>query len=917
MISLQLFGGLELRTDDGESARAVLAQPKRLALLVYLALARPRGHHRRDRLVAIFWPELDQERARAGLRNAIHFLRRELGQGIVANRGVEELAVDADALAVDALRFEAALDGGRDDEALALYRGELLPGFHVADLPEFERWLDEERAAFARRAADTARALRDRHAAANDLPAAALAARRVVEIEPLDQPALRRLAELLFAQGERSRAVAEAERFEARHRVELEMAPSGDWAEWLAKLRTAAGPAIESTVAFERPADAGAPTAPAPVDAVRPPRRVGVLFAACIAVALVAFGGWRVLHRAVPESDDVLVLPFTVLGGADLGYLRDGMVDLLGSRLDGAAGLRTVDPQALHARLQEQAGRPIDLDLGKRVAERFGGASFVLGSVVEAGPQLQVTARLYGADGTERARAEGTAPRDSLFGLVDNLARGLLVGRLDRPEAEVARIAAQTTTSLPALRAYLDGERAMRAGDFTGASDAFRLATQRDTTFALAFYRLSSAADWLGEPTVAREAVISAAKYRSRLEVKDRMLVEARMHFWLGDAAEAERTYKQIVALRPHSVEAWYEYAEVLFHGGPWMGRSLGEAEPAFRRVLALVPTHASAMLHLARIAALHRDTVLVDSLTAAMEAQEPGHARLAELKLFQVGLRRDPKVRDAGRRALDAVDVTSRAMAVDRMAAFTADRATALDYDLPLTADGVLEFPRRAGLEIGAHLAAGLGRWGLADSLLDRLALSDPLRAAQARALAVLAVGATDSARVRRAIRDLRASPASRFLMRTDFEQRPYSAQREAFYIGALSDRVGDTASVTHSLALLDAAGARATDDTAAYARHAAGFLRALQLRGRGDAAGALRALEATWPAPRRGLMVRWAWSHTVVLARVVRAELAAELGRMDEARAWHDAAIEDIAGTPLVQGRLDAVEAKLGKRR
>lgn len=914
MISLQLLGGIELRTADGESARAVLAQPKRLALLAYLALARPRGHHRRDRLVAIFWPELDQERARAALRNAIHFLRRELGPGIVVNRGVEELAVDAGALAVDALRFESALEAGRDDEALALYRGELLPAFHVSDLPEFERWLDEERAGLARRAADAARGLRDRLAAAGELGVAAGAARRVAEIEPLDQPAARRLVELLFASGERSRALAEAERFEARHRAEYESTPNGDWNDWLGRLREAAGPAIASTVPFERAAD---PASATPERASPPRRPMGRLFAAIAVVVLLAFGAWRMLQRAAPDSDDVLVLPFTVLGGDDLGYLRDGMVDLLGSRLDGAAGLRTVDPQALHARLQEQAGRPVDLDLGRRVAERFGGASFVLGSVVEAGPQLQVTARLYSADGVERARAEGTAPRDSLFGLVDNLARGLLVGRLDRPEAEVARIAAQTTTSLPALRAYLDGERAMRAGDFTGAFDAFRAATERDTTFALAFYRLSSAADWLGRPTDAREAVISAAKYRSRLEVKDRMLVEARMHFWLGDAAEAERTYQQIVTLRPHSVEGWYEYAEVLFHGGPWMGRSLVEAEPAFRRVLALVPTHASAMLHLARIAALRRDTRLVDSLSAVMGAQEPGHARLAELRLFQVGLRRDTARIAYGRRALDAVDVLSRAMAIDRMAAFTADRESALRYDLPLIEDGVAEFPRRAGLEIGAHLSAGLGRWGLADSLLDRLALVDPLRAAQARALAVLAVGSpTDSTRIRRAIAGLRAAPATRFAMRTDFDLRPYSELREAFYLGALGDRVGDTASVVHALALLDAAAARATDDTAAYARHAAGFLRALRLRARGDAAGALRARETTWPAPRRALMVRWAWNHTVLLARVERAELAAQLGRMDEARAWHDAAIEDIAGTPLVQGRLDALEARLPKR-
>jgi len=41
----------------------VLAQPKRVALLAYLAAATPRRLHRRDSLLALFWPELDQEHA--------------------------------------------------------------------------------------------------------------------------------------------------------------------------------------------------------------------------------------------------------------------------------------------------------------------------------------------------------------------------------------------------------------------------------------------------------------------------------------------------------------------------------------------------------------------------------------------------------------------------------------------------------------------------------------------------------------------------------------------------------------------------------------------------------------------------------------------------------------------------------------
>lgn len=40
MIRMRLLGPVEVEMADGSSARSVLAQPKRLALLTYLALAK-------------------------------------------------------------------------------------------------------------------------------------------------------------------------------------------------------------------------------------------------------------------------------------------------------------------------------------------------------------------------------------------------------------------------------------------------------------------------------------------------------------------------------------------------------------------------------------------------------------------------------------------------------------------------------------------------------------------------------------------------------------------------------------------------------------------------------------------------------------------------------------------------------------
>jgi hypothetical protein len=65
MIELRVLGSLRLSAPDREDVASLTRQPRRAALLAYLAAATPRGSHRRDKLLALFWPELDQVRARA------------------------------------------------------------------------------------------------------------------------------------------------------------------------------------------------------------------------------------------------------------------------------------------------------------------------------------------------------------------------------------------------------------------------------------------------------------------------------------------------------------------------------------------------------------------------------------------------------------------------------------------------------------------------------------------------------------------------------------------------------------------------------------------------------------------------------------------------------------------------------------
>ena len=61
---LRLFGALELTAGEGAEREVVTVQPKRSAVLAYLAVARPEPRHRRDTLLSLFWPGGDEEHAR-------------------------------------------------------------------------------------------------------------------------------------------------------------------------------------------------------------------------------------------------------------------------------------------------------------------------------------------------------------------------------------------------------------------------------------------------------------------------------------------------------------------------------------------------------------------------------------------------------------------------------------------------------------------------------------------------------------------------------------------------------------------------------------------------------------------------------------------------------------------------------------
>ncbi|HKV75359.1 MAG TPA: hypothetical protein VJN95_12640 [Gemmatimonadales bacterium] len=587
MIELRTLGTTDLRVRDGGGIDAVLRQPKRLALLVYLALAAPGRFQRRDTLLALFWPELDQEHARSSLRRALSFLRKALPEPVIVTRGEEEVMVDPKILWTDVLEFE------RGDGTFELYQGEFLTGFYVSGAPEVEQWLDGQRTRLRLRAAELAWSAAER----GTEPAERVRMiRRAIALAPLEESAVLRGMRLLDRPGAGTEAARIGDEYIQRLGIAEEPGPSPAFAATLARLK--------------RDHPAGDESAP-----------------------------WK--------SGLVAVLPFAVHGSTDLGFLAEGMVDLLSTALDGAGRIACVDPRTILAEVR--SGEGLDPARGQAIARRFGAERFILGSIVSAGGRLQATAMIYDRAQVPLLRAEAKRVGEGeLFELVDDLVRQLVAGLERSPAGRLNQLAALTTGSIPALKLYLSGEATLRLGRYFEAILAFQQAAALDESFALAHFRLASALAASVMIAPAREAMERAWQHRARLSDRDRLLLAANRAWLLGRSAEAEQQVTSLLSLHPEDVEGWFLLGDLFFHSNPLRGRSATEARPAFERALALDPGHMGALAHLIRIAALERRTEEVNRLVERAGTLSPAGDQWLGLQALSAWLHGDEGARRA-----------------------------------------------------------------------------------------------------------------------------------------------------------------------------------------------------------------------------------------------------------------------------
>jgi eukaryotic-like serine/threonine-protein kinase len=347
-----------------------------------------------------------------------------------------------------------------------------------------------------------------------------------------------------------------------------------------------------------------------PLETAKPGSRRLVGWVATALVVLAAVGWW--ITRTPPpialDSDLIAVAPFDVLG-SNLDLWREGMVDVLARNLDGAGALRTVPPSAVIRGWKGRADPPS----AEALAHRTGARLAVFGQLFATGvDSVRIRATMYDV-GVSRSlgEVEVRGASSSMDRLADSLTLGLLqqLGR-SRPVGAV-RATAFRSTSLPALKAFLQGEQFFRRTEWDSALAAYGQAVAADSGLALAWRRMGEVLGWsvIAGDSLGDVYSMRAAGLNHGLAPRESLLVVSESLFsvlfnagedinYRTDRARLFSTLQLAARSYPEDPEIWYELGDARFHFVVPGRSSIEDQLQPFDRAIALDSALAESYIH-------------------------------------------------------------------------------------------------------------------------------------------------------------------------------------------------------------------------------------------------------------------------------------------------------------------------------
>ena len=241
MFRFRVLGGFALESPAGEVVP--LAQRRAEAFLAILAVCGDLGCTR-ERLMALLWPDGDEHHSRHDLRNVLHIIRRSLGKDAVVSRA-DGLYLNSSVLRSDVHDFTGSITTGALRDAVSQYSGPLLDGFHVDGAPDFERWLDAERARLGRQYEEALGRLAADAERSEQWDDAVLWWRRLVEHDPSNSRLVLRCAQATYATGDRVNALKALDAHVRWMRGEMDLEPVPEVLLEIQRMRRSEEPDLE------------------------------------------------------------------------------------------------------------------------------------------------------------------------------------------------------------------------------------------------------------------------------------------------------------------------------------------------------------------------------------------------------------------------------------------------------------------------------------------------------------------------------------------------------------------------------------------------------------------------------------------------------------------------------------------------
>jgi DNA-binding SARP family transcriptional activator len=216
VVRVSLLGELSITGDPDPGTGPVRTRSARAVALITFLVLHAGSPQSRHRIAGLFWPESGDAQALTNLRRELHHLRQVLGDDPSLVVTAQDLCwQDTATCRVDVRVFDreraAAVTAAADDDtervlvhasrALTDYRGELLPGV-------YEDWVLQARTEIERQCTALCDLLAQARERRGDLPGATAAARRRIQLQPLEETGYRTLMRLQAEAGDRAGAVS-------------------------------------------------------------------------------------------------------------------------------------------------------------------------------------------------------------------------------------------------------------------------------------------------------------------------------------------------------------------------------------------------------------------------------------------------------------------------------------------------------------------------------------------------------------------------------------------------------------------------------------------------------------------------------------------------------------------------------------